>query len=1209
MRRVKIGNISQRIHSSENLTHVFFLDSSGKTRFGRKIPSDAPLKQLAILYQAAEGLEHIIVPDGISPLPEGGFCLSIDWNGSSSPAQGIHMREIIQPLASLQTAGLSHLSIDRHSFIKDCEGLIKLVFWGDGLLGLGRNQAPELVSGGIPGIISDLFAAAKCSLESSWLKDIREQKAASELCSKNYEVRCSAAEKAGVLCGKPAFRPQTLLSDDLTFITSGSWQARDREINSAVCLAAERGWACRVLRHSVTDQGRPLPGVAEGTVTTSPEQLIRNTFGSKGGIEKLLVISEVSSDQPDLTAIIRKLHILSPPGLHIIVTGQSVPDTVPGKVLKLAGKGETALDVPLQMADMTLNHKIVTSENGPVARIPETSIPDNVERSLSGETLFLEGGWRWIAANPDLFTGEQVAESLFRLGRYREALDSVPSDCTTLKAEILAGMGRFSDSLELLNSSSDPLLVSRVYTGLGEIGEALKTLEMANSSAFLTELANLYDLSGKAAAGISLLENGLKNASGTEKVGLLCSLRNLEMRLGLIHKALEHAEEAVLISRQTSDVESLIKSLQARGRTLQVTGKWKEAQSDFQTAVLLSDENVVSMERPAEIDLLDIEIRMGRIAEAAIIFENLARKLLNGGELGKQMLLMLKANLGCYLGCGKKALPHALKAEEMASEMGLELYSGLSTLYAGKLNIQAGNSRRGIELLNKAMSTGHILGDKHLVWLAEIELLLNSESVEKTAEGRLPDYDQFPEENLIVRVILNDQRQDSLSALLDLPSPFVACRLADRYGMPEDRLLRNRLQKARDGILSQMSEEIKSDYLSTFITPWNDSEDPASALRNSLDLIRKQALWIADYCEGTVGLETLENILELDRISTEEFSGSEEVSHTWPLYISGNESNLTAEFLLPAAAVIASLPSPELQPNSSKKSLSRLVGDSEEMNRIRNAIERFAPEDIPVLITGETGTGKEVCALEIHDRSKRKNGRFVPVDCGAIPENLMESELFGAAAGAYTGISASRTGLLEEAAGGTLFLDEIGNLPLLMQVKLLRALDSGTFRRLGETRERKTDVRIIAATNSTLEKLMNQGIFRSDLYYRISAVRLHLPPLRDRFSDLKALAAHFAEKPLSPGALKLLMGYSWPGNVRELRNVIKLAAITAEEAVIRKCDITLAIEGDKADGAVTLRDAIRVHVTETVNRCNGNRAMAARVLQCDPKTLRKYLNS
>ena len=235
-----------------------------------------------------------------------------------------------------------------------------------------------------------------------------------------------------------------------------------------------------------------------------------------------------------------------------------------------------------------------------------------------------------------------------------------------------------------------------------------------------------------------------------------------------------------------------------------------------------------------------------------------------------------------------------------------------------------------------------------------------------------------------------------------------------------------------------------------------------------------------------------------------------------------------------------------------------IIGDSEELKKVLERVEKVAIRDTSVLITGESGTGKELIAQAIHYNSLRKERKFVAINCGALPESLLESELFGYRKGAFTGAKENKQGLLDAADGGTLFMDEAGNLPMNVQKTLLRFLQEQEFNRIGDTTPTRVDVRILSATNTDLKAAVKGGQFREDLYYRLNVVNIHLPPLRERQADIALLAAHFIGqqnqkfgtqvKGLSPAALAAVCSYSWPGNVRELKNVIEACmAMESEE--------------------------------------------------------------
>jgi transcriptional regulator with GAF, ATPase, and Fis domain len=296
-----------------------------------------------------------------------------------------------------------------------------------------------------------------------------------------------------------------------------------------------------------------------------------------------------------------------------------------------------------------------------------------------------------------------------------------------------------------------------------------------------------------------------------------------------------------------------------------------------------------------------------------------------------------------------------------------------------------------------------------------------------------------------------------------------------------------------------------------------------------------------------------------------------------------------------------------------------IIGSHPSLVEVFNKLEKVATTDISVLITGETGTGKELIAREIHNRSTRKGGPFVVVNCGAIPENLMESELFGHVRGAFTGAIATREGKFQAAHGGTLFLDEIGEMPVNLQVKLLRALQERVVMKVGDTKSEQVDIRVIAATNRDLELEIKKGAFREDLFYRLNVVNLHLPALRDRGDDTIVIAKFFLHKyadefgarvkGFTPGALSAIRKYDWPGNIRQLENRIKKAIVLCEKTLVGPEDMDLFPEALQA--VVPLTEAReefqRRYILEVLERNNGNRTKTARDLGVDPRTIFRYL--
>ena len=303
----------------------------------------------------------------------------------------------------------------------------------------------------------------------------------------------------------------------------------------------------------------------------------------------------------------------------------------------------------------------------------------------------------------------------------------------------------------------------------------------------------------------------------------------------------------------------------------------------------------------------------------------------------------------------------------------------------------------------------------------------------------------------------------------------------------------------------------------------------------------------------------------------------------------------------------------------SDKKFGEIIGACPSMMEVFRKLQKVAGTDISVLITGETGTGKELIAKEIHRRSSREGGPFVTINCGAIPENLIESELFGHVKGAFTGAVMSRPGKFQVADKGTLFLDEIGELPLNLQVKLLRALQERVVVRVGDSKPEKVDIRVVAATNKNLDDEIRAGNFREDLYYRLNVVNLSLPPLRERGDDVmiiaKALLSKYADelgsavKGFSPATLAAIKKYPWPGNIRQLENYIKKALVLCDQTLLAPEDLGLGTTAET--GILPLEKAKeefqRRYVLEVLERNNGNRTQTARDLGVDPRTIFRYL--
>ncbi|WP_136808161.1 sigma-54-dependent transcriptional regulator [Desulfosediminicola flagellatus] len=301
-------------------------------------------------------------------------------------------------------------------------------------------------------------------------------------------------------------------------------------------------------------------------------------------------------------------------------------------------------------------------------------------------------------------------------------------------------------------------------------------------------------------------------------------------------------------------------------------------------------------------------------------------------------------------------------------------------------------------------------------------------------------------------------------------------------------------------------------------------------------------------------------------------------------------------------------------------SIDTLIGSCSPMLQVKDTIKTAADVESPVLITGETGTGKELVARAIHDTCSKKHGVFVKIDCGTLSESLIESELFGHTKGAFTDAATEKKGLVEVADGGTLFLDEIGNLPISLQPKLLRLIEESIFRKVGDIKDIHVNVRIIAATNADIEREIDKGRFREDLYYRLNVIPIELPPLRDRGQDILVLANSFLRslsrdqkkeiKGITPSSSDAMLAYDWPGNIRELRNLIEREVIFCKSDRLAPTGLrpSASLKPKQPETLVTLRENERNYVRTVLNYTNNNKSKAARILDISRTTLRDKIN-
>jgi transcriptional regulator with PAS, ATPase and Fis domain len=303
-----------------------------------------------------------------------------------------------------------------------------------------------------------------------------------------------------------------------------------------------------------------------------------------------------------------------------------------------------------------------------------------------------------------------------------------------------------------------------------------------------------------------------------------------------------------------------------------------------------------------------------------------------------------------------------------------------------------------------------------------------------------------------------------------------------------------------------------------------------------------------------------------------------------------------------------------------------LIGRAPSFQHMLAMVARVAPSQATVLLLGESGTGKELAARAVHEASPRAARALVAVDCASLPENLFESELFGHERGAFTGANTARGGLVEAASGGTLFLDEVGDIPLSMQVKLLRLLETGTYRRVGSTEQRHADIRVVSATHCDLDRMVSQGLFREDLYYRLSTFPIHLPALRERPSDIALLAQALLERvapqrklQISQPALQLLQNQNYPGNVRELRNLLERSALLCDGATLESTHVTLALQSGRKPNtdlinaqspmATTLKNQQRETLRQLLSAHQGKRSELADQLGISERSLYRKIQA
>jgi transcriptional regulator with GAF, ATPase, and Fis domain len=530
-------------------------------------------------------------------------------------------------------------------------------------------------------------------------------------------------------------------------------------------------------------------------------------------------------------------------------------------------------------------------------------------------------------------------------------------------------------------------------------------------------------------------------------------------------------------------------------------------------------------------------------------------------------------------------------------------------------------SRKSEVIVNGKKRKKHKLahGDKLVIGGAELQFALIDEAPPKEVEAAetMSDLDAYGRlfefsSRLMQRHTLDELLDELMDAVIEITSAdkgFLILLEGDELAV---KVARNLKRENIADAVSQLSDSIVAKAIKTqrpVIVSDAMNDDEFASAKSVMKLKLSSVICVP--------------LLEKGRLLGLIYVGNDSIAH---LFVDETMRVLTvfaaqASLIIANALLMRELVIDNQKLSSALESLrfGEIVGSSKAMQEVFRKVDKVAGTDISVLITGETGTGKELIAREIHTRSPRAKRPFITINCGAIPENLLESELFGHVRGAFTGAVSNRPGKFQAADGGTLFLDEIGEMPLALQVKILRALQERAVVRVGDTRPEAVDIRILAATNRDLEVEINEGRFREDLYYRLNVVNLHLPPLRDRGDDVLVIARYLLSryakeydskvKGLSPNAAVAIRKYNWPGNIREMENRIKKALVLADSTMLGPDDLELT--ADTLPAILPLADAKekfqRQYINEILALNNGNRTKTARDLGVDPRTIFRHL--
>jgi len=508
--------------------------------------------------------------------------------------------------------------------------------------------------------------------------------------------------------------------------------------------------------------------------------------------------------------------------------------------------------------------------------------------------------------------------------------------------------------------------------------------------------------------------------------------------------------------------------------------------------------------------------------------------------------------------------------------------------------------------------------DRVRVGMVELEFSLYDEPVTDESAARtmaeLNSYKKLLEfsQKLMASYELPELLDQLLDVMIQVSNADKGFLVLMESGEPVVKVARNLRRETISDAVSQMSDSIlarvvKSRKPLIISDALSDSE-----FKNSLSVVNLKLTSVM-----CVPLLERGNMLGVIYVGNDNVAQLFEEAHLEVLTIFASQASLLIRNALLVNEL--QLDNRSLQERIERIRFGEILGSSPPMQEVFRKVQKVAATDISVLITGDTGTGKELIARELHNRSARAKGPFVTINCGAIPENLLESELFGHVRGAFTGAVNSKAGRFQAADRGTLFLDEIGEMPLALQVKILRALQERVVVRVGDSNPEAVDIRVLAATNRDLELEIRAGRFREDLYYRLNVVHLHLPPLRDRGDDIVVLARYMVGRyapeyggrvrGLTPNAIAAIKRHRWSGNIRELENRIKKAVVLSDKALLGPEDLDLT--PDDLPPILPLAEAKeqfqRDYINEILVLNNGNRTKTARDLGVDPRTIFRHL--